>query len=95
MGKEVIEWCLDHWAFCAFVIGSLIQFTPVKLKPFTMLVRWIGKVLTGDVAEKVSSIESLIDENEKDRIRWEVLDFANSCRNGIKHTKDEYQHIIT
>ena len=27
--------------------------------------------------------------------RWEVLDFANSCRNGKKHTKDEYQHIIT
>ena len=40
-------------------------------------------------------IEAQMDENEKDRIRWEVLDFANSCRNGRKHTKDEYQHIIT
>jgi len=36
----------------------------------------------------------MIEENEKDRIRWEILDFANSCRNGRKHTKDEYQHII-
>ena len=36
-----------------------------------------------------------VDENEKDRIRWEVLDFANSCRNGRRHTKDEFQHIIT
>lgn len=36
-----------------------------------------------------------IEENEKDRIRWEILDFANSCRNNQKHTRDEYQHIIT
>ena len=37
----------------------------------------------------------MIETNEKDRIRWEVLDFANSCRNGRRHTKDEFQHIIT
>ena len=36
-----------------------------------------------------------IDENEMDRIRWEVLDFANACRNHIKHTKDEFHHIIS
>ena len=29
-----------------------------------------------------------------DRIRWEVLDFANNCRNDIRHTKDEFDHII-
>jgi hypothetical protein len=32
--------------------------------------------------------------DEKDRIRYEVLDFANSCRNKVKHTRDEFQHII-
>lgn len=32
--------------------------------------------------------------DEKDRIRYEVLDFANSCRNGRRHTRDEFQHII-
>ena len=35
-----------------------------------------------------------IDQNEKDRIRWQILDFANSCRNGRNHTKDEFQHIM-
>ena len=35
-----------------------------------------------------------IDENEKDRIRWEILDFANSCHNGRNHTKDEFDHIM-
>lgn len=36
-----------------------------------------------------------IDENEKDRIRWEILDFANSCHLGRNHTKDEFDHIMT
>lgn len=44
--------------------------------------------------KKVDKIDADVKTNEKDRIRWEVLDFANSCRNGRKHTKDEYQHII-
>ena len=44
---------------------------------------------------QINSVVKAVDENEKDRIRWEVLEFANSCRNGRKHTKDEFQHIIT
>lgn len=44
---------------------------------------------------KVNEIENSVMENEKDRIRWEILDFANSCRNGRKHTKDEFEHIVT
>ena len=44
--------------------------------------------------DKVDKIEADVKTNEKDRIRWEVLDFANSCRNNRKHTRDEYQHII-
>jgi len=45
--------------------------------------------------KKITTLQTNMNENEKDRIRWEILDFANSCRNGRKHTKDEFQHIIT
>lgn len=44
--------------------------------------------------DKIESIEGNITANEKDRIRWEILDFANSCRNNRKHTRDEFQHIV-
>ena len=43
---------------------------------------------------QIQNISDRNDENEKDRIRWEILDFANSCRNGRRHTKDEYEHIF-
>ena len=51
----------------------------------------------GDIAELKHMVEDqqeAIDANEKDRIRWEVLDFANSCRNKRKHSKDEFEHIV-
>lgn len=102
MGNEVFQWVLNHWGFCTFILAVFVQITPViKFNPFTMLFGWIGKTITAGTRSDIAGLKSLltaqqetIDENEKDRIRWEVLDFANSCRNGRRHTKDEFQHII-
>lgn len=46
------------------------------------------------LSNKIQEVSDRNDENEKDRIRWEILSFANSCRNGKKHSKEEYNHII-
>ena len=90
--REIFDWMLAHWSFCAFVIAMFIQITPaIKWSPLT----WLGGLFLGNIRKDVAALQSTIDENEKDRIRWEVLDFANACRNGRKHTKDEFQHIIT
>lgn len=40
------------------------------------------------------SIKSTMDRNEIDRIRWEILEFANMCRRQQRTTKDEFIHII-
>ena len=100
--NQTVSWILDHWGFCAFVLTCVIQITPViKWNPITALFTWIGQMINKDVMREVKEIKEvqkqqqfIIDENEKDRIRFEVLDFANSCRNKRKHTKDEFQHII-
>lgn len=100
--KQLFDWCLEHWSFVLFLLGMFVQFTPaIKLSPLTAICKWIGKALNSEVIERVSALETCsdkqqksIDENEMDRIRWEVLDFANACRNHRKHTKDEFQHII-
>ena len=100
--KDIFDWCLEHWSFVLFVIGLFVQFTPaIKFSPITAIFKWIGKAINGEVLQRISGLETRadqqrrsIDENEMDRIRWEVLDFANACRNHVKHTKDEFQHII-
>lgn len=90
-------------------MATIIQITPaIKWNPFTALVKWLGKVIIQPAIDKLNKmqgeIEAIKEEqrilraerkaDEKDRIRYEVLDFANSCRNGRRHTKDEFQHII-
>lgn len=30
-----------------------------------------------------------------DDLRWNILDFANSCRNGQKHSREEFDHVIS
>jgi len=98
----VLSWCLDHWSFVLAVLGMFVQFTPaIKFSPITAMLKWIGQAVNGEVLKRITGLEERadqqrrsIDENEMDRIRWEVLDFANACRNHVRHTKDEFQHII-
>ena len=46
--NAVFKWVLDHWAFVAFLISIVIQFTPaIKWNPFTSLFGWIGKLANG------------------------------------------------
>lgn len=54
-----------------------------------------------DLSQRIQEVSDANDKNEQKRliyemkrIRWEILDFANSCKNGRKHSVDEYRHII-
>jgi len=89
--REVFNWCLAHWSFVAFVLAIFIQITPaIKWNPLTAL----GNLLLGSIRKDIASIRAQMDEDKKDTIRWEVLNFATSCRNGVRHTKDDFEHVI-
>lgn len=99
--QQFWTWIGQHlWAIVVF--GSLfIQISPIKINPWSAIIKWIGKLIMNeacgkmdDLIKMVNSIDKDVKENEKDRIRWEILDFANSCHNHRKHTRDEFKHII-
>lgn len=106
--QQVVEWIGKNLWSIIIIISIFIQITPIKINPWSALFKWIGKSLTGDACKKIDGLVEKIDKidkdvdkinqdvmtNEKDRIRWEILDFANSCRNNRKHTRDEFQHIV-
>ena len=43
---------------------------------------------------KVDELELKTDDNEIYRLRFEILDFANSCQNGRQHTREEFDHVL-
>jgi len=99
--QQIVEWIGKNLWTIVIVVSIFIQITPIKVNPWSALFKWIGKTITGNACskidgliEKVEKIEKDVKTNEKDRIRWEILDFANSCRNDRKHTRDEFQHIV-
>ena len=99
--QQVVEWIGQHlWTF-VIIVSIFIQITPIKLNPWSALFKWIGKTITGDACNKIDGLISKVDQiekdvmiNEKDRIRWEILDFANSCHHGRRHSRDEFRHIV-
>lgn len=100
--QKFLMWLAEHWVEVGVAASLAIDISPIKINPWKALFKWIGQLLTADVMKEIQEIkqtqkvqQATIDENEKDRIRNEVLSFATSCRRGIHHTKDEFEHIIT
>ena len=103
------DWIGHNFVQLILLLSVFIQISPIKLNPWSKLFKWIGKIITQESDKKIDelikktdsleiniqTVQANLNENEKDRIRWEILDFANSCRNGRRHTKDEFEHIIT
>ena len=54
----------------------------------------ITAILNKLLNKKLNPLMSKIDNNEKDRLRFEILSFANSLRNGNKHTRQEFETIF-
>lgn len=88
--QQILKWLANHPLTSLIAFTGIIQIIPIKINPWSALLKWIGKLVTGNACGKIDDLIKQVDENEKDRIRWEVLDFANSCRNNRRHTRDEF-----
>lgn len=80
---------------------TLFEIVPIKINPWTTLFRWIGKAINGELKEQLSYLSSDVSELKSDfemkkaeDMRWEILEFANTCRIGNEHSKDEWRHVM-
>lgn len=100
--KELLQCCNSTTLLTIVVIASIfVEIVPIKINPLSSLFKWIGKVANKDVNEKLSSmstkledVSTRIDMIEINNMRTQILDFANSCMNERRHTKEEFEHVI-
>ena len=89
------------YAVFFIVVAACFEIAPIKINPVSTFLKWLGRKLNGEIHGKLESLEGKfdrlaedVDGNRVEQIRWEILDFANSCRHKRKHTKDEFTHIL-
>jgi len=102
--ESILEIIKNNQGFIVTLVtvsSIFIEISPIKINPISALFKWIGDALNKDTREQLSSIstklESVsdrIDKIEINDMRSTILDFANSCMNERKHTKEEFEHII-
>lgn len=100
--KELLACCNSTSLLTIVLIFSIfIEIVPIKINPISSILKWMGKVINKDTNEKLLNISSKledvserIDKIEINDMRSAILDFANSCMNERRHTKEEFEHII-
>ena len=101
---KIIEKLIEHWRDIILMLGSVgvfIEITPIKINPVGFACKWLGRKLNADVVERMGRIEAKMEQMEQENYikdsrdkRSEILVFASSCHNKVKHTNEEFQHIL-
>lgn len=90
-----IDELLKNYSWLLGVLALIgIELSPIKFNP----IKSIGKLISvwlgiKDIDTKVNHLKEEVDANELDRIKYEILQFSGSLRNGLKRTEVDYRHI--
>lgn len=91
MIQKIIE---QYGVFLGFLAMVGIEISPIKINPFTYLGKICGGLLgIKELDKKITKVDEKVDINERDRIRYEILQFSGSLRNGLTRTENDYTHI--
>lgn len=83
------------------ILLSLIQVSKIQINPWDNILGWIGDRLNSGIKTKVDEVEKKLDKHIKESeirdlrdTRQYILDFANSCMYGRKHTQEQFKFVI-
>lgn len=86
---------LDDYTWLIGLLALLgLEVAPIKFNPITIVGSLLGRVLgISKIDERLDRLERNVDANELDRIKYEILQFSGSLRNGLNRSEVDYQHI--
>lgn len=91
------------------ILASLIQFSKIQINPWDSFFGWIGDRLNINLIKRLDATDKKIDavndkieehikESEINNLqdtRRNILAFANECMYGRKHTKEQFDFVIS
>lgn len=83
------------------VLLSLIQIAPIRIDPWTALFKWLGRMITGELSDKIDALAKKVDlleakEDQRDAVnkRVRILRFEDELQRDQKHTKDSFDQVM-
>ena len=67
----------------------------MKINPWSWIFKHIGNMMLGDFRNEMLAFKSEQERKNVNDMRWEIINFANSCRRHEQHTKDAWNHLLT
>ena len=92
--EQLGKWLGGNWGWVIAVFCIFFEIAPIKLHPISFALGWLGKKLTGDIRKDIADLREDVDRQRMSTIRSLVMDFSNTCLNGRRHTKEEFDHVI-
>lgn len=92
---EEINILIEKYTWLLGVLALIgIELSPIKINPIKYVGKLIGTWLgIKAIDDKVNALKKEVDANELDRIKYEILQFSGSLRNGLKRSETDYMHI--
>lgn len=92
---EVLQTIVEKYTWLIALLALFgIEMSPIKFNPITLIGKLLGKFLgINKITDRLDILEKNMNSNELDRIRYEILQFSGSLRNGLSRTETDYQHI--
>ena len=80
---------------------TFVQISPIKINPWSLIARCIGRALNKDLFDKIDAIDQKVvsleeksDERNADSCRSQILRFGDEILHGVPHSKEHYDDIL-
>lgn len=91
------------------VLMTIVQITPIKINPWTSIVRWMGRGLNAETLKKLDTVQEQVettqktleahikadDERNADMCREQILRFNTELLRKQHHTREDFIEILT
>ena len=108
MDAETIKNIISGALLSAAGLMTVVEITPIKLNPWSLLAEGIGKALNKDVTKKIEdqtaavedlksktdSLAAQLEQKDAEDARNHILRFGDEIKNHVRHSEEYFNQIL-